>query len=179
VAKGSYNTKTDTTTVAKGSYNTKTDTTTVTKDSNNTTTKTITNTDNSTNTKTDTTTVTKDSNNTTTVTKDSNNTKTDTTTVTKDSNNTNTKTVTNTDDSNHSINISDVHVALANSTLSGTVTDNTVNMRGADLSDRASSNNISGSSFSNVTGISATSQNSGENSLIQQNFTIQSNVNAQ
>jgi hypothetical protein len=126
---------------------------------------------NNTSTKTDTTNLTKDSNNTTT------STKTDTTNSTKDSNNTSTS---NTDTGNtdsHAVTVSlgDVAVAVASTTLSGSVTGNTMSLgKAAYIS--TGYNNIDGNAFQGASGITTITQNSGVGSLIQPSVNVQSNL---
>ena len=192
-------TPTKTVTITPTDNSTDTKTVDVAKDSNNTKTTTITPTDNSTQTKT--VDVTKDSNNTATlsntktvdVTKDSNNTATDNSTdtktvsvtkdsnntktvdVTKDSNNTDTKTVNVTKDSNNTD--SSIHrTAVAKSDLSATVSGNNVTMGDGDYA-YTTTNSVDNGSFTSSAGITTSAQNSGHNSLIQQTYTIQSNLN--
>ena len=115
-----------------------------------------------------------------TKTKDSYNTKTkDSYNTTKKHDNHSTNDSFNTSDSfNHdsSINVKDVRVAIATSVLNGAVSGNSVKM-GQKKYDYTAKNSIDDGSFSNVKGISTAAQNSGQNSLIQQNYTIQANVN--
>jgi hypothetical protein len=115
--------------------------------------------------------LTKDSNNTTT--------KTDTTNETKDSNNTTTTNKdtgnTNTSNDSHAITIGDVAVAVASSTLTGTVSGNTVSV-GQSAYISTGYNNIDGNAFQNASGITTVTQNSGVGSLIQPSVNVQSNL---
>jgi hypothetical protein len=84
----------------------------------------------------------------------------------------------NSNNSDNSINIGDIDldVALAQSELSATVSGNSVDMGNGDYTYRVN-NTIDNGSFANTNGINQSAQNNGHNSLIQQNFTVQANVN--
>jgi hypothetical protein len=139
------------------------------KDSNNTTTK------------TDTTNVTKDSNNTTTANTTTNTDTGNTTNSYKDTGNTTTSykdtgnTNTTTSNTNSGNTIGDIAVAVASTTLTGTVSGNAATL-GASSIMTTGYNNIDGNAFQNASGITSVTQNSGVNSLIQSPINVQSNM---
>ena len=97
--------------------------------------------------------------------------------IATDSNNNNSVNDSNNDSStNNSNNTSDSNNTVASAVLEGTISGNSVTIGVPSTQTYTTSNTIDNSAFSGTTGISQVAQNNGQNSLIQQNFTIQGNV---
>jgi len=94
----------------------------------------------------------------------------------KDTLNNNTLYDFNNDKSNHSINVSDIHVAVAASVLDGAVSGNTINMSAGTDYDIETGYNCLASGTYTSTGISAVSMNTGVMSQTQQSINVQANI---
>jgi hypothetical protein len=100
----------------------------------------------------------------------------DNSTAVKDVLNDNTLYDFNNDTSNHSINVSDIHIAVAASVLGGAVTGNTINMSAGTDYDIETGYNCLASGTYTSNGISAVSMNTGVMSQTQQSINVQANI---
>jgi|GEM_PF-6745373 len=93
----------------------------------------------------------------------------------KGSFNTISKTVDTADDHSVNVTVGDVAVAVSSTALSGTVSSNSIRLA-PNTGVSTGNNDISGAAFQNAAGITAVSQNTGVNSLLQQSVNVQSNM---